>query len=102
MSALRHRNETQTEHAGFSEWIAIVLVSFGIRRCTALRNLEVSSRDFFRHALVLDTGPVREVMAMELFTIFTRLAFGATMILAVLCVLLETDWRCAVSVSRDS
>jgi hypothetical protein len=28
-------------------------------------------------------------MAMELFTIYTRLAFGATMILAVLCVLLE-------------
>jgi hypothetical protein len=26
---------------------------------------------------------------MELFTIYTRLAFGATMIFAVLCVLLE-------------
>jgi hypothetical protein len=28
-------------------------------------------------------------MAMELFTIYTRLAFGATMTLAVLCVLFE-------------
>lgn len=28
-------------------------------------------------------------MAMELFTIYTRLAFGATMILAALCVLFE-------------
>ena len=28
-------------------------------------------------------------MAMELFTIYTRLAFGATMILAALCALLE-------------
>jgi hypothetical protein len=30
-----------------------------------------------------------KVIAMELFTIYTRLAFGATMTLAVLCVLLE-------------
>jgi len=28
-------------------------------------------------------------MAMELFTIYTRLALGVTMILAVFCVLLE-------------
>jgi hypothetical protein len=28
-------------------------------------------------------------MAMELLTIYTRLAFGATMILAAVCVLLE-------------
>jgi hypothetical protein len=28
-------------------------------------------------------------MAMELFTIYTRLAFGVTLILAVMCVLLE-------------
>jgi hypothetical protein len=34
-------------------------------------------------------GRVREVMASELFTIYTRLAFGVTMILAVACVLLE-------------
>jgi hypothetical protein len=36
----------------------------------------------------MDTGRVREVMAMELLTIYTRLAFGATMILAGLYVLL--------------
>ena len=29
------------------------------------------------------------MMAMELFGIYTRLAFGATMILAALCVLFE-------------
>jgi hypothetical protein len=31
----------------------------------------------------------RELMVMELFSLYTRLVFGATMILAVLCVLLE-------------
>ena len=37
-----------------------------------------------------ETGRVRELTAMaELFTIYTRLAFGATMILAAMCVLLE-------------
>ena len=33
--------------------------------------------------------PEAAVIAKELFTIYTRLAFGATMILAVLCVVLE-------------
>jgi hypothetical protein len=42
-----------------------------------------------RQAIALDAGRVREVVAIELFAIYTRLAFGATMILAALCVLFE-------------
>ena len=42
-----------------------------------------------RQAIALDARRVREMMAMELFGIYTRLAFGATMILAALCVLFE-------------
>jgi hypothetical protein len=42
-----------------------------------------------RQAIALDAGRVREVMAIELFAIYTRLAFGATMILAALCVVFE-------------
>jgi len=37
----------------------------------------------------MDAGRVRGVIAIELFAIYTRLAFGATMILAALCVLFE-------------
>jgi hypothetical protein len=42
-----------------------------------------------RQAIALDAGRVRGVIAIELFAIYTRLAFGATMILAALCVLYE-------------
>jgi hypothetical protein len=37
-------------------------------------------------------------MAKELFTIYTRLVFGATMILAVLCIVLEQVGAAYVSV----
>jgi hypothetical protein len=37
----------------------------------------------------IDTTANAYMTVMELFTIYTRLVFGATMILAVLCVLLE-------------
>jgi hypothetical protein len=35
------------------------------------------------------SGPSRNREVMELFNIYTRLAFGATMILAALCVVIE-------------
>jgi hypothetical protein len=48
-------------------------------------NLEKNTR----RGTGLDSVRVHEVTAIELFTSYTRLAFGATMILAALCFLLE-------------
>jgi hypothetical protein len=43
----------------------------------------------YKQVIALDAGRVRGVIAIELFAIYTRLAFGATLILAALCVLFE-------------